>query len=88
MSISTQKPRPEEEEDFADIEFCPRPVKQEPAPESPEKEAEPATKEKPAEKPAEKVAPVERKKPRASADEELDRLLREYDAPRKKKINR
>ena len=43
---------------------------------------------KAAEKPAEKVAPVERKKPRASADEELDRLLREYDAPRKKKINR
>ena len=43
---------------------------------------------KAAEKPAEKVAPVERKKPRASADEELDRLLREYDAPRKKKISR
>ncbi len=44
---------------------------------------------KAAEKPAEKKeAPVERKKPRASADEELDRLLREYDAPRKKKINR
>ena len=45
----------------------------------------PKTAEKPAEK---KEAPVERKKPRASADEELDRLLREYDAPRKKKINR
>ena len=39
------------------------------------------------EKHTEKI-PVERKKPRASADEELDRLLREYDAPRKKKINR
>ncbi len=34
MSISTQKPSPEEEADFADIEFCKRPDTPEPAPET------------------------------------------------------
>ncbi len=33
-------------------------------------------------------APVKREKPRASADEELDRLMKEFDTPKKKKIIR
>ena len=33
-------------------------------------------------------APVRREKPRASADEELDRLMKEFDTPKKKKIIR
>ncbi len=33
-------------------------------------------------------APVKRERPRASADEELDRLMREFDTPKKKKIVR
>ena len=33
-------------------------------------------------------APIKREKPRASADEELDRLMKEFDTPKKKKIIR
>ena len=33
-------------------------------------------------------APAKREKPRASADEELDRLMKEFDTPKKKKISR
>ena len=33
-------------------------------------------------------APVKREKPRASADEELDRLMKEFDTPKKKKVSR
>lgn len=33
-------------------------------------------------------APVKRERPRASADEELDRLMREFDTPKKKKMVR
>ena len=33
-------------------------------------------------------APIKREKPRASADEELDRLMKEFDTPKKKKVIR
>ena len=33
-------------------------------------------------------APVKREKPKSSADEELDRLMKEFGTPKKKKINR
>jgi cell division protein FtsZ len=32
--------------------------------------------------------PAKREKPKASADEELDRLMKEFDTPKKKKISR
>ena len=37
---------------------------------------------------APKAEPVKREKPKASADEELDRLMKEFSTPKKKKINR
>lgn len=77
MSISTQKPSPEDEADFADIEFCPRSVKQEPAPEAQETETKPATEEKPAEKPADQPEQTEKAKEPAETDTET--------APKKEK---
>ncbi len=53
-------------------------------PSAPKKPA--AAKEAPAARP--EPAPVKREKPRASADEELDRLMMEFGTPKKKKINR
>lgn len=47
--------------------------------EAPKAEAKPAPKTE---------APVKREKPKASADEELDRLMKEFGTPKKKKINR
>ena len=45
--------------------------------------------EAPAAKPAApKTEPIKREKPKASADEELDRLMKEFGTPKKKKINR
>ena len=41
-----------------------------------------------AERPAKVEAPVKKEKPKASADEELDRLMMEFGTPKKKKINR
>ena len=38
--------------------------------------------------PAPKAEPVKREKPKASADEELDRLMKEFSTPKKKKIGR
>ena len=40
------------------------------------------------ERPAKVEAPVKKEKPKASADEELDRLMMEFGTPKKKKINR
>ena len=37
---------------------------------------------------APKAEPVKRERPKASADEELDRLMKEFGTPKKKKINR
>ena len=37
---------------------------------------------------APKTEPIKREKPKASADEELDRLMKEFGTPKKKKINR
>ncbi len=39
-------------------------------------------------RPQKPEAPAKRERPRASADEELDRLMAEFGAPKKKKINR
>ena len=39
-------------------------------------------------KAAPKTEPIKREKPKASADEELDRLMKEFGTPKKKKINR
>ena len=45
--------------------------------------------EAPAARPAApKTEPIKREKPKASADEELDRLMKEFGTPKKKKINR
>ena len=57
------------------------------------KPAAPApAKKAPAKKAAPKAAPKteapKREKPKASADEELDRLMKEFGTPKKKKINR
>ena len=38
--------------------------------------------------PAPKAEPVKRERPKASADEELDRLMKEFSTPKKKKIGR
>ena len=46
---------------------------------------EPKKKSKPV---APKAEPVKRERPKASADEELDRLMKEFGTPKKKKINR
>ena len=49
----------------------------------------PAPVEAPAAKPAApKTEPIKREKPKASADEELDRLMKEFGTPKKKKVNR
>ena len=49
----------------------------------------PAPVEAPAARPAApKTEPIKREKPKASADEELDRLMKEFGTPKKKKINR
>ena len=62
-----------------------QPKKPEPKPEP--KPARPAS--APSTRPARpEGAPVRREKPRASADEELDRLMKEFDTPKKKKIVR
>ena len=51
--------------------------------------AAPAPVEAPAARPAApKTEPIKREKPKASADEELDRLMKEFGTPKKKKINR
>ena len=50
--------------------------------------AAPKKVEEPLTRPVKTEAPVKREKPRASADEELDRLMMEYGTPKKKKINR
>ncbi len=50
-----------------------------PVAEEPKEEAKPAPKTE---------APVKREKPKSSADEELDRLMKEFGTPKKKKINR
>ena len=42
----------------------------------------------PAPAPAPKAEPVKREKPKASADEELDRLMKEFSTPKKKKVGR
>ena len=65
-------------------------------PEQPKKvEEKPAEQPKPATRPVAprpaarpEGAPVKREKPRASADEELDRLMKEFDTPKKKKVVR
>ncbi len=53
---------------------------------SPKQSAAPA--EEAARPAAKTAAPAKREKPRASADEELDRLMMEFGTPKKKKINR
>ncbi len=52
------------------------------------KKAEEPVKTEPARPARPEGAPVRREKPRASADEELDRLMKEFDTPKKKKIIR
>ena len=37
---------------------------------------------------APKAEPVKRERPKASADEELDRLMKEFGTPKKKKVGR
>ncbi|MBQ9151489.1 MAG: cell division protein FtsZ [Clostridia bacterium] len=54
----------------------------------PKKTAEPVKTETPIRPVRTEGTPVRREKPRASADEELDRLMKEFDTPKKKKINR
>ena len=50
--------------------------------------AAPAAPVAPAAPAAPKAEPIKREKPKASADEELDRLMKEFGTPKKKKINR
>lgn len=85
MSISTQKPSPEEEADFADIEFCPRPVKQEPAPEARETETKPTTEEKPAETPADQPEQKEETEKQTAETEKASAEPEAEKAPQKEK---
>ena len=65
--------------------------KQPELPKKPEPKPEPKTRPAPAAAPRSarpEGAPVRREKPRASADEELDRLMKEFDTPKKKKVVR
>ncbi|MBE6652026.1 MAG: cell division protein FtsZ [Ruminococcaceae bacterium] len=64
--------------------------KQPEAPAPVKKEEKPVEARQPARRPPVRTEsiPVKREKPRASADEELDRLMKEFDTPKKKKIVR
>jgi len=59
-----------------------KPEPKKPEPPKPVEQSRPARPARP------EGAPVKREKPRASADEELDRLMKEFDTPKKKKIIR